>query len=552
MAENVLGRSIASPYSPARPHRDLHRTAGQITSRRYRAAYRRAERYAYLLRLMRSIVMLPQALRAALWPFSALMGAIAYAGAGVGVALRDWQTGLAAHRAAALELITSPAYRKKRSHIRLNTALAFIAVGIASFTLSMYQVGLEVIVDGVSIGFVSNQSVVEDSLESVSQRASEILGSPYIVPAAVKYQFSLVNKNRVFNREEFEESMLSSIPEIENLYVLRIEDEVVGAARSQATLNGVLNSILEEYPCPEDIDVIGFVQNYSISSQLTSTKILRTADEIRAILTSNIRDEVWYQASAGETAESVAQEHGLTIETLHTLNPQITDWEADSQNFLIQKAKPYVSVSYQRHVARTEPIPYETEYIDDPSLWAGQKKVVTPGVAGEMLIIEVETTVDGYAPVVEKKDGFALTEPVTEVIANGTRTRNVTGTYIKPYNGIISSNYGPRKIFGQYEFHKGIDFKGPKGAQIVASDGGVVSFTGSKGTYGLLVVITHSNGYSTAYAHCSKILVKQGQRVGQGEVIALIGTTGRSTGPHVHFEVRINGVQKNPNNYLKK
>jgi murein DD-endopeptidase MepM/ murein hydrolase activator NlpD len=85
----------------------------------------------------------------------------------------------------------------------------------------------------------------------------------------------------------------------------------------------------------------------------------------------------------------------------------------------------------------------------------------------------------------------------------------------------------------------------------VASDGGVVTFAGRRSGYGLCVTISHGNGLSTLYAHCSKLLVRAGQAVAQGERIANVGSTGRSTGPHLHFEVRVGGVPRNPWNYLE-
>ncbi|MBQ9926293.1 MAG: M23 family metallopeptidase, partial [Clostridia bacterium] len=83
-----------------------------------------------------------------------------------------------------------------------------------------------------------------------------------------------------------------------------------------------------------------------------------------------------------------------------------------------------------------------------------------------------------------------------------------------------------------------------------ASDGGRVTYAGWKGNYGYCVFIDHGNGYTTVYAHCSKLLVKVGQSVAKGETIAKVGSTGRSTGPHLHFEIRVNGKHQNPLNYI--
>ncbi|MDR2671397.1 MAG: M23 family metallopeptidase, partial [Oscillospiraceae bacterium] len=140
-----------------------------------------------------------------------------------------------------------------------------------------------------------------------------------------------------------------------------------------------------------------------------------------------------------------------------------------------------------------------------------------------------------------------------EVIAVGTKKRppkSPTGTFIRPFWGRYTSGFGSRTLFGVRRKHEGLDFAGPTGSPIVASDGGVVTFAGRRSGYGLCVVISHGKGITTLYGHCSKLLVRVGQAVAQGERIANVGSTGRSTGPHLHFEVRVNDVPRNPWNYL--
>jgi murein DD-endopeptidase MepM/ murein hydrolase activator NlpD len=98
--------------------------------------------------------------------------------------------------------------------------------------------------------------------------------------------------------------------------------------------------------------------------------------------------------------------------------------------------------------------------------------------------------------------------------------------------------------------HQGLDISAPTGTPIVAAGSGTVIFAGTQGGYGLTVMIDHGGGLVTLYAHQSQIIAGQGQSVSAGEVIGLIGSTGNSTGPHLHFETRLNGVAQNPNNYL--
>ncbi len=123
---------------------------------------------------------------------------------------------------------------------------------------------------------------------------------------------------------------------------------------------------------------------------------------------------------------------------------------------------------------------------------------------------------------------------------------------IWPSEGFVSSPFGMRRspFTGRREFHKGIDITNRKGTPIYAPAKGTVSFSGVDGGYGNCVVISHGDGISTRYAHMQRFVVKEGQSVTRGELIGYIGNSGRSTGPHLHYEVRLNGVCVNPMRYI--
>jgi murein DD-endopeptidase MepM/ murein hydrolase activator NlpD len=123
-----------------------------------------------------------------------------------------------------------------------------------------------------------------------------------------------------------------------------------------------------------------------------------------------------------------------------------------------------------------------------------------------------------------------------------------TGPFIRPVDGPIVSGFGYRvhPIFRRVKFHYGVDISAPSGTPIRAAADGVVVFAGWRRAYGNTVIIDHGNGVATLYAHCSRILVSEGEVVKQGQVIALVGSTGLSTGPHLHFEVRHYGEPINP------
>ena len=157
------------------------------------------------------------------------------------------------------------------------------------------------------------------------------------------------------------------------------------------------------------------------------------------------------------------------------------------------------------------------------------------GVGGYECIEEVDL------PVILEADN------INEVVESVESLDGVgTGIFIKPLDGTFTSGYGQR--WGR--LHGGIDIANEIGTPIMAADDATVIFTGNCGTYGLLVKLDHKNGYITYYAHCSEIKVSVGDLVKKGDVIALVGNTGNSTGPHCHFEIRYDNVPKNPLEFI--
>ncbi len=189
----------------------------------------------------------------------------------------------------------------------------------------------------------------------------------------------------------------------------------------------------------------------------------------------------------------------------------------------------------------------------DPNTYVGSSKVVDYGSDGVMEVTALVTKLNGEEIDREITDKTVLTEPASKIISVGSKPFPVvgaTGTYIFPVSGYrISSPFGYR--WGS--FHHGVDLALSSGNPIVASDGGTITFAGWKSsTYGYFVEIDHGDGVKTRYAHCSKVMVKVGQKVAKGQQIGKVGSTGRSTGPHVHFEIRFDGTAANPLNYLGK
>ena len=179
--------------------------------------------------------------------------------------------------------------------------------------------------------------------------------------------------------------------------------------------------------------------------------------------------------------------------------------------------------------------------------------MVSKGVYGKADTTALVTYVNSEEIQRDIVEQTVTSAPVSEVQKRGTAPRPTwapTGSFRWPTNGTITSRYGSRYIFGGSDWHGGLDIANSVGTDIVAADGGIVTYAGWMSGYGYLVRIDHQNGYETYYGHNSQLLVSVGDKVFKGQHIAEMGATGRVTGPHCHFEVRYNGETKNPLNYL--
>lgn len=153
-----------------------------------------------------------------------------------------------------------------------------------------------------------------------------------------------------------------------------------------------------------------------------------------------------------------------------------------------------------------------------------------------------------------ERESVKLIYKITELSGSKLDNPDATGDFNYPVKARITSPFGPRRhpIFGVRSMHSGIDLAAPRGTAIKASEGGLVIYAGWYGGYGRVVIVDHSKGYTTLYAHLDRIDVKVGERIRQGKVVGYEGATGYATGPHLHFEIRSNGKPQNPVYYLKE
>lgn len=253
----------------------------------------------------------------------------------------------------------------------------------------------------------------------------------------------------------------------------------------------------------------------------------------------------------GESFWTIAKIYNTTVDELIAANQEKEPTKlkpGDEVRLMVPKSK--ITVATIEEVEYIEDTKYEVIVENNDSMYANEKKVKVKGEYGSSKILANEVKHNGILVAREVLQEEVIKNPVNEVVVKGTKPvpkTAATGVFLMPTRGTISSRYGMRNG----RMHRGLDIAAKTGTPIYAADGGTVTFSGWKGNYGNMVEIDHGNGYKTRYAHASKLLVKKGEKVYKGQHIANVGSTGRSTGPHLHLEVLKNGVYQNPSNYVK-
>lgn len=270
-------------------------------------------------------------------------------------------------------------------------------------------------------------------------------------------------------------------------------------------------------------------------------------------ITQEVLNNEIYKVVSGDTLSGIALKVGIPMEDIIKMNDSLEDQNSmihPDDELVITIPKPKLAIRRVEEVLFDEDYTPETEYIYNDE-WYTTDKVVhqqpSDGHHRGIAMITYENDDEVSREVIDEEITY---QPVPMIMEKGTK---IPPSYIKPiYGGRITSRFGYRKrpTKGASTYHKGIDWATPVGTTVMASCGGTVAKAGWGSGYGNVIYINHPGGRQTRYGHLSKILVSVGQTVSQGQKIALSGNTGVSTGPHIHFEILINGSHVNPLNYL--
>ena len=344
------------------------------------------------------------------------------------------------------------------------------------------------------LAYVQGELAYTQAVDRVEEQVSQILHTQYEYPQEAQMELAIAPRGSVQTPEELSASLMETVDQVREVWVLTVDGVSAGACATKEEVETALDLVKEGY------------------------------------------------SNENTTSVTLWGEIGINLDYL-PVEADLYDAETLAGALMLpteEEEVPLLTVETVEEVTYTQAIPAPTREQADPALLLNERKTVREGTEGREERTDRVTRRCGVETGRENLAAEVLTEPVPQVVAVGTAqgVEAAKGRFLWPTTGQITSPFGYRTIFGSTSFHRGLDIANTTGTEILASAGGTVTWAGAKGTYGNLLILDHGNGFTTYYAHCSQLLAEEGDTVKQGEKIALMGSTGRSTGSHLHFEVR--------------
>lgn len=416
----------------------------------------------------------------------------------------------------------------------------------------------------VVVNATENEGNEQPTLSSLN-----LEGERYAVTTNAEYALSFVRKSELATEEDLYSGVYAAVSElVGNNFGLYVNGELKAACESEESIQKVLTELKAPYETNEADSRIEFVEDVVVKKGMFSADVIKTEDELRAMFETEGDQPAYYVCQEGDYLSTIAEKFGMSSAQLKALNPDVKETEIyEGRRLNISAADLYLRVKTVKTEVYEDEIDFSVKREKNDEMYVNTTKVKTQGQKGVKLVTAEITYIDGKRVSKSIVSSKVIQKPVDKVIYVGTKKRYsssggggyVSGNFVQG-SGAASGNFrnplpGAYVSCGWYGYsgHRAVDLclrGGTLNAAIYAADGGTVEYSGWSGGYGNLIRIRHSNGYVTCYAHLNSRYVAVGDKVSKGQMIGRAGSTGNSTGPHLHFEIRYNGTPVNPLNYI--
>lgn len=432
-------------------------------------------------------------------------------------------------------------------------AFIFLISTVSNFTTAQYVLAINF--DGQLVGYITNEAVYNEAEKLMQDRiVYNDQEKQYTFTPEIEIT-TLSLDERVYDEFELCNKMIeASGAAISEAYGLYVDGIFYGATTDGATLAQVLEGMLDEYSTGKDGETVAFVNDVQVKDGLYPETSIVDCSVLEKLVLSEVEGKRTYIVQSGDAPTLIAQKNGIPYSTFKALNPNIEKVCMPGQEVIISNSKPFLAVKTSFIETVEVDVDYKIISSNSNKYSKGTTKVVVSGKKGTALQTSEKVYIDGVLSATNIISTVVTKEPVNREIIIGTYINTTASTGSGKYTGKfiwpVDGGYVSCHING-YKGHTGMDIAAAKGTNIRASmSGRVITVKKLNYGYGYHIILDHGNGVQTLYAHCSKLLVELGEYVEQGEIIAKVGSTGNSTGPHCHFEIRINKKYMNPANYI--
>lgn len=419
------------------------------------------------------------------------------------------------------------------------------------------EYGISVEYKDKELGVINAESDYDEATREVRQRISYLGAEKKNIDLSAHLSLKLISggDKMLSSKQLANEILTASDEELTEAYGVYIDGTFIGAVADKDAVQEALDENLLKYPIEGVVKDVSYKNDIEYAKGMYLSGSVLDQKQMIKLLTSSKKKKAVYVAQTDDTSATIAQKFSMDVKELEDMNAGLSKRCRPGRLVNVTETESYLPIQYTREMELISFLDYETIEVETSELNLGARETLVKGERGEKVNSIEITYVDGKEYARKTVRSKITKVPVVEQIGIGTYTARPysadtklygTGQFAWPVDGGWVSD-----VFISDRNHKGFDIAADLGTDIYAAgDGEVVSAGWNPGGYGYFVMIDHLDGYQTVYAHMSQVYTTTGTPVKRGQLIGAVGSTGDSTGPHCHFEVRYMGICYDPAKFM--
>ncbi|HEX3011871.1 MAG TPA: peptidoglycan DD-metalloendopeptidase family protein [Syntrophomonadaceae bacterium] len=442
--------------------------------------------------------------------------------------------------------------RQRKQSVPVTFVIIALIIFSGMWYFSVKTPAYAVVIDGKQKFVVKDRSTVDRALKSLSSRQYNGLDKqPIELANVVKIKQVMAPRKEILPANKVKSVLCKDIQFKTKAVAIVVNGKTVTYVVNKSVANALLGKIKKQYSQVDQGEKLisaRIQEKVTLKEKEAAVAQVKTEKQAFDLITTGSANPEKYEVKEGDSLWLIARRNDMYVDDIKKANHLQSENLQLGQKLILLKSEPYINVIAKVEGQKIEVIPFETKILTDRSA-PRSIRIKQQGKTGEKQIAYTATKCNGVISQKQVLGEQILKAAIDKIIVKGSRVTYVasrsnqgSGDLDWPVHGTITQYFGS---------HTGIDIAARSGTAIRAADGGRVTFAGYDGGYGRFIIINHGNGLVTRYAHCSSIEVSEGENVAKGQVIGAVGSTGHSTGPHLHFEVLAGGAFRNPLSYLR-